>query len=68
MILPNLAGITQTLTLALADAGISGRDVDFISAHATATRQGDTIEAMAIHDVYGEKTRVTALKSYMGHT
>ncbi|WP_035236574.1 beta-ketoacyl-[acyl-carrier-protein] synthase family protein [Desulfobacter vibrioformis] len=68
MILPNLAGITQTLTLALADAGIASQDVDFISAHATATRQGDTIEAMAIHDVYGAKTRVTALKSYMGHT
>ncbi|WP_286820814.1 beta-ketoacyl-[acyl-carrier-protein] synthase family protein, partial [Desulfobacter sp. UBA2225] len=68
MILPNLGGITQTLTLALADAQIAGRDVDFISAHATATRQGDTIEAKAIHNVYGEKTRVTALKSYMGHT
>jgi 3-oxoacyl-[acyl-carrier-protein] synthase II len=23
---------------------------------------------MAIHDVYGDKTRVTGLKSYMGHT
>ncbi|MGD9686194.1 MAG: beta-ketoacyl synthase [Desulfobacter sp.] len=68
MILPNLGGITQTLTLALADAQIAGRDVDFISAHATATRQGDTIEAKAIHNVYGEKPRVTALKSYMGHT
>lgn len=68
MILPNLAGITQTLTLALADARIASDDVDFISAHATATRQGDTIEAMAIHNVYGDKTRVTALKSYMGHT
>jgi 3-oxoacyl-[acyl-carrier-protein] synthase II len=68
MILPNLAGITQTLTLALADAETDSRDVDFISAHATATRQGDIVEAMAIHKVYGDTPRVTALKSYMGHT
>lgn len=68
LILPNLDGITQTLTLALKDAGMDAGDVEFISAHATATRQGDTIEAQAIHRVYGDSPKVTALKSYMGHT
>ena len=29
---------------------------------------GDVIEAQAIHGVYGDRPRVTALKSYMGHT
>ncbi len=68
LILPNLEGITATLKLALADAGLKVSDVDLISAHATATKMGDVIEAQAIAAVYGNSPLVTALKSYMGHT
>jgi 3-oxoacyl-[acyl-carrier-protein] synthase II len=68
LILPNLDGITTTLRLALADAGIRAEDVDFISAHATATKMGDVIESQAIDKVYGDKPYVIGLKSYMGHT
>jgi 3-oxoacyl-[acyl-carrier-protein] synthase II len=68
LILPNLAGITATLRLALDDAGIAAGDVDFISAHATATKMGDVVEAQAIDAVYGRGPLVTGLKSYMGHT
>jgi len=68
MILPNLDGITATLRLALADAQIAPEDVDFISAHATATKMGDVIEAQAIAAVYRQGPLVTGLKSYMGHT
>jgi len=42
--------------------------VDFISAHATATKMGDVIEAQAIGRIYGDSPVVTGLKSYMGHT
>ncbi len=68
LILPNLEGITATLQLALDDAGIAAEDVDFVSAHATATKMGDVIEAQAIDAVYGSGPLVTGLKSYMGHT
>jgi 3-oxoacyl-[acyl-carrier-protein] synthase II len=68
MILPNLEGITATLRLALEDSGLGPDEVDFISAHATATKMGDVIEAQAIGDVYGDGPLVTGLKSYMGHT
>jgi len=68
LILPNLDGITATLRLALADAGISADEVDSISAHATATKMGDIIESQAIEAVYGDKPYVTGLKSYTGHT
>jgi len=68
LILPNLEGITATLRLALKDAEIGPEDVDFVSAHATATKMGDVIEAQAIAAVYGDKPLVTGLKSYMGHT
>ena len=68
LILPNLQGITSTLRLALADAAIEPEAVDYVSAHATATKMGDIIESQAIEAVYGRKPHVTGLKSYTGHT
>jgi 3-oxoacyl-[acyl-carrier-protein] synthase II len=68
LILPNMDGIIQTLKVGHDSAKISSKDVDFVSAHATATKMGDIIEAQAIHKVYGDSPLVTGLKSYMGHT
>jgi 3-oxoacyl-[acyl-carrier-protein] synthase II len=68
LILPNHKGIEATLRLALDNAAITPDAVDFISAHATATKMGDVIEAQAMHSVYGDKPLVSGLKSYMGHT
>ncbi len=69
LILPNVDGITATIRIGLENAGIGPSEVDFISAHATATKMGDLIEAKAIHGVYGDDgPLVSALKSYMGHT
>ena len=55
------------MRLALSDAQLSADDVDFVSAHATATRQGDITESQATHAVLGRKP-VHALKSYTGHS
>ena len=68
LILPNIDGISETIRLGLKDARISPDAVDLISAHATATKMGDVIEAQAIAKVYGDSPMVTGLKSYMGHT
>ncbi len=68
LILPNLAGIRETLRAGLSDARLSPDEVDFVSAHATGTRMGDVIEAQAIHAVYGDRPFVTGFKGYMGHT
>ena len=68
LILPNMDGIVQTIKLGLKDADISADSVDFVSAHATATKMGDVIEAQATGRVYGDSPVVTGLKSYMGHT
>ncbi len=56
------------MTEALADAGMKPGDVDYVSAHATATLQGDQAEAEAIGDVFGNQVPVSALKGYIGHT
>ncbi|OQY12568.1 MAG: 3-oxoacyl-ACP synthase [Desulfobacteraceae bacterium 4572_19] len=68
LILPNKDGIIKTIQLGLADAKVNPEDIDFISAHATATKMGDVIEAQAISNVYGDTPLVTGLKSYNGHT
>lgn len=68
MILPNLTGITNTLKLGVENAGIAPQDIDLISAHATATKMGDIIEAQAISAIFGNHPHVVGLKSYTGHT
>ena len=50
------------------NAKINASEVDLVSAHATATKMGDIIEAQAISDVFGPSPYVVGLKSYMGHT
>jgi 3-oxoacyl-[acyl-carrier-protein] synthase II len=68
LILPNLDGISKTLKLGLENAGINAQEIDLVSAHATATKMGDIIEAQATGAVFGSEPYVVALKSYMGHT
>ncbi len=68
LILPNIDGIQRTIQVGLDAARLNPGDVDFISAHATATKTGDVMEAQAIGNIYGDRPLVTGLKSYMGHT
>lgn len=68
LILPNMNGITETIKLGLENAKIGPDEVDFVCAHATATKMGDVAEAMAIYKAYGDSPYVTGLKGYMGHT
>ncbi|MFH1981184.1 MAG: beta-ketoacyl synthase N-terminal-like domain-containing protein [Pseudomonadota bacterium] len=68
LILPNIDGIRRTIRCGLDAARLNPEDVDFISAHATATKTGDVMEAQAIGSIYGDRPLVTGLKSYMGHT
>lgn len=53
---------------ALTDSGMRADQIDFISAHATATAQGDQAEAEAIADIFGSQVPVNSLKGYIGHT
>ncbi len=56
------------MSTAMAEAGITAPEVDYVNAHATATLQGDAEEAAAIREVIGDGTPVSSLKGYMGHT
>ncbi len=53
---------------AMADAAVETADIDFVSAHATATVHGDPAEAQAIRAIFGDRVPVNSLKGHLGHT
>jgi len=64
------AGAAKAMTLALKHAGLRPEDVDFISAHGTATDLNDPMETRAIKTVFSEhayKVPVSGTKSMTGH-
>ena len=64
---PNLDGQHRSLQMALKQAEMLSKEVDYVNAHATSTPVGDGIEAQAIFDVFGGKTAVSSTKSMTGH-
>jgi 3-oxoacyl-[acyl-carrier-protein] synthase II len=66
----NAEGAQRCMRLALADADLAPRDVDYLNAHATSTPAGDVSEARALRAVFGSHTdqlAVSATKSMTGH-
>lgn len=65
---PNVAGPARSLELCLKNGGITPDQIGYINAHATSTRIGDSREALAIAQLFGEsKVPVTSTKSQTGH-
>lgn len=61
-------GQVRSLAMALKDANIHAKEIDYINAHATSTLGGDRVEAQAIHQLFGDhKTPVSSTKSMTGH-
>ncbi|MBS1638071.1 MAG: beta-ketoacyl-[acyl-carrier-protein] synthase family protein [Bacteroidetes bacterium] len=64
----NVDGQVRSLAMAMKDAGLSSKDIDYINAHATSTPGGDKVEAQAIHQLFGDAhTPVSSTKSMTGH-
>ena len=71
LVRPSSEGQARALRAALADAAMAPQEVDYVNAHATGTREGDTVEIAALTDVFGAhaaQVAVSATKSAHGHT
>jgi len=65
---PNLNGPVRSLQMALKDANLFAKDIEYINAHATSTPIGDAKEAEAINLVFGDaKPWISGTKSMTGH-
>ncbi|HVU34766.1 MAG TPA: beta-ketoacyl-ACP synthase II [Opitutaceae bacterium] len=67
---PDGKGLSLAMTRALASAGMTPGEIDYINAHGTSTPYNDKYETLAIKRVFGEHARKVAIsstKSMTGH-
>jgi 3-oxoacyl-[acyl-carrier-protein] synthase-1 len=65
---PSVQGPARSLRMAMKNSGLKASEIDYVNAHATSTPAGDTSEAKAIFDVFGESnTHVSSTKGMTGH-
>ncbi|WP_423824007.1 beta-ketoacyl-ACP synthase II [Salinisphaera sp. SPP-AMP-43] len=68
--MPSGHGARQCMTNALADAEMTGEDIDYVNAHGTSTQAGDVSESQSIESVLGsaaKRVAVSSTKSMTGH-
>lgn len=67
---PNALGPARAMRWAIADAGLTPADIDYINAHGTSTPLNDLTETRAIKAVFGGRAYqipISSIKSMLGH-
>ncbi|HVT31831.1 MAG TPA: beta-ketoacyl-ACP synthase [Rhodanobacteraceae bacterium] len=65
---PEGLGARLAIADALARAGLSADDVDYVNLHGTATRKNDDVEAAVIAGGFPKTLRASSTKGFTGHT
>jgi len=67
---PSVVGQAQAMSLALADAGLTAGDIDYVNAHGTGTALNDVTETQALKKVLGDRAYevpISSTKSMHAH-
>lgn len=65
---PTIEGPQKAIEMAIEQSGLGIKQIDYINAHATSTPVGDTSEAKALYNVFGETMPcISSTKSMTGH-
>ncbi|MEO1795156.1 MAG: beta-ketoacyl-[acyl-carrier-protein] synthase family protein, partial [Pseudomonadota bacterium] len=70
MVNPGIEGPREAMRLAIDEAGLDIGDIDYLSAHGTATTINDRNETNAVKDLFGKKAydlAISSTKSMHGH-
>jgi 3-oxoacyl-[acyl-carrier-protein] synthase I len=67
---PDPVGVGARLAIerALARAGITAAEIDYVNLHGTGTLQNDAMESRVIHALFGAGVAVSSTKPFTGHT
>ncbi|MBX9913828.1 MAG: beta-ketoacyl-[acyl-carrier-protein] synthase family protein [Pseudomonadaceae bacterium] len=65
---PQGLGAQAAMRQALANAGISAAQIDYVNLHGTATRHNDAMESVAMQALFPEGVPCSSTKSLTGHT
>lgn len=65
---PTGLGATLAMQAALDSAGLTAKQIDYISLHGTATPANDQAEDQAVAQLFGTSTPVSSTKGWTGHT
>lgn len=64
------SGAAKAMEVAIADAGLTPNDVDYVNAHGTSTHHNDLFETKAIKTALGDhakEVKISSTKSMIGH-
>jgi len=65
---PDGLGAVGAMRAALAAAGFTPTEIDYVNLHGTGTRANDAMEDRAVHHVFGDAVPCSSTKGWMGHT
>jgi 3-oxoacyl-(acyl-carrier-protein) synthase len=66
---PEGAGALAAMQAALADAGVTPLDIDYVNLHGTGTKDNDTAEARALKALFGSEMPIlSSIKGASGHS
>lgn len=65
---PDGQGAADAMQAALAMARCPSSTIDYLNLHGTATRQNDSMEALAVSRVFGDRLPCSSTKALTGHT